>query len=117
MFDVRLHVSDVALNDKRRSGRPRTATDEAHRNSIFELIKENGRISQQVTANKISFLRECRRYSLISDTERCTRDGYHEWSLRTETQADGHLPTIKLLLRYEREGDECLYSCLMMKSR
>jgi hypothetical protein len=47
----------ASVNDKERSGRPRAATDEVRRNYVGDMIKENRRVSQHATANKISVSR------------------------------------------------------------
>jgi hypothetical protein len=46
------NLGHTSLKDKQRSGRPRTATSEARRNYVEDMIKENRRVSQHATANK-----------------------------------------------------------------
>jgi transposase len=47
-------LGHASLNDKQRSGRPRTATEEAHLNRLDEMIVGNRCISQQAIANRIA---------------------------------------------------------------
>jgi hypothetical protein len=57
------------------------------------MIKENLRVSQQATANRITVSPERLREVLISDSEICVRNGFPNFSLKNR-QVGGHLPTI-----------------------
>jgi hypothetical protein len=92
LFDTG-HVRDenlghASLNDKQRSGRPPTATDEAQRN----------RISQQETANRTAVA--CEKLWLIIG-----KLGYREW----------WTDICRQLFRCEREGDE--FVCNVVSGR
>jgi hypothetical protein len=54
------------LNDKQRGGRPRTDTDEAHRNRVDKMMKENRRFPEQAEADRTAISRE-RIIAIIAD--------------------------------------------------
>lgn len=60
------NLGHANMNQKPSSGRPRTASDEVHRNLVDEMIKENRRFSQRETVNKTAVSSE-RVQALIAD--------------------------------------------------
>lgn len=104
---ARARKSGPNLNvcDRARSGRPRTATDETHRNRVDQLIRENRRITQAQLSLRCGISRE-RVQALIAELR--YRKVCARWVPRMLT------PDMKqrrmdicqqLLLRFEQEGD------------
>jgi hypothetical protein len=92
-----------SLNDEQCSGRPQTATDQAHQNRVDEMIKGSWRVTHQSAANKI-FVSYEPVQAIIADF------GYRKlcslWAVRTvtEDQKQKQMDIYRqMLLQYVRE--------------
>lgn len=56
---IRIAPGRADLCDKQWSGWPVTATGEFHKKKVYELIKDNERITQREAATKLGILQEC----------------------------------------------------------
>lgn len=98
------------LRDANRSGRPLTVTNESDKAKVDELIKHDRRVTQRTIAIELGISQE-RVGHMINEL------GYRKvcarWvprSLTTEMKASRLEICQRLLLQYENEGEEFLYS-------
>ena len=102
---ARKHDPHLNVCDKARSGRPRTATDETHRNRVDQLNRENRRITQAQLALQCGISRE-RVQALIAELRYRKVCAWWVTQMLTPDMKQRRLDiSQQLLLRFEREGD------------
>ena len=103
-------VGSVDLNDKPRSGRPLTATDDWHKDKVDEMIQENRRITQREISEELHISQE-RVGSIITSLN--YRKVCARWvprMLTAEMKKSRQETCRQNLARFSAEGDEFLHN-------
>ena len=102
-------AATTSLHDKARTGRPITATDERHQNSINELILANRRVKQRDIASTVGISIERVHHlihAVLGYRKLCAR--WVPRMLTVELKQNRKRVCEELLTRYEQEGDGLL---------